>query len=350
MMGGRAPFGGRSPLLSLMPIDLLVPRLLLPDDAPREMRALRMPALEKWLARSDRSRIDVRGAVPWLARQYALRGALPVAAIAFAGEGGAREGAWLRADPVHLQPERDRLILSDNYVLQLTPDEADQLVVEIMETYGADGWVLKAARPGRWYLKPPRASRIVTTPLAQVVGRDIHPYLPQGKDGKAWHTVLNEIQILLHTAKVNAAREARGQLPVNSLWFWGSGRLPTFPPLDWAHVWSQEPASLALARLSQTPASGVPENFAEWSRQARAHGKHLVVLDQARAPVSYGEESRWREFIQQFERDWIAPLWQAVKGGAVGRVELYDDTGRGFRLTARYARRWWRRRRPLARA
>lgn len=311
--------------------------------------------LETWLARSEHAQPALPPGLE--AAAFALfqvepptDADLPVAAVTRVLDMGVIDkGWWLRADPVHLEPERDRLILSDNYVLQLAPDEADRLVAEIMETYSADGWVLKAARPGRWYLKPPRAARILTTPLPQIVGRDIHPYLPQGKDGKAWHTVLNEIQILLHSAKVNAEREARGQLPANSLWFWGSGRLPALPPVNWAHVWSHEPVSLALARLSQTPSGAVPENFAEWLGQARAPGRHLMVLDQVRAAVSYGEDAVWREFIQRLERDWIAPVLQAVRGGVIDHAELHDDAGRGFVLTARYARRWWRRRTPLER-
>lgn len=328
---------------------LVVPGLLGPTRATSEsVPPPQVPAIETWLARAERARPGLPPALE--AAIFALFAVppsadadLPVAAVTRVLDMGViDQGWWLRADPVHLQPERDRLILSDNHVLAITPEEADGLAAEIMEAYGADGWLLKAARPGRWYLKPLRTPRIVTTPLPQVVGRDIHPYLPQGKDGKAWHTVLNEIQILLHTARVNVEREARGLLPVNSLWFWGSGRLPTLPPVNWSHVWSQEPVSLALARLSQTPSDAVPGDFADWTRQARAPGAHLVVIDHARAAVHYGEQGAWHEFVQQLERAWIAPLWQAVKAGTIGRAELHDDTGRGFVLTPRYTRRWWR--------
>lgn len=329
---------------------LLVPGLFGPARTPAPAAAPPpVPTLETWLGRAEPARAlppGVEAGVFALFDIVAPTDAdLPVAAVTRVLDLGVIDkGWWLRADPVHLQPERDRLILSDNHALRLEPHEAESLVAEIMETYGADGWLFKAARPGRWYLKPPRAPRMITTPLPQVIGRDIHPSLPQGKDGKAWHTILNEIQILLHTAKVNAEREARGALAVNSLWFWGGGRLPNLQSVNWAHVWSHEPVSLALARLSQTPSSGVPENFADWARQARTPGAHLIVLDHARAAVQYREENVWREFMQTLERDWIAPLWAALKGGDIEQITLHDDTGRGFLLTARHARRWWRRR------
>lgn len=334
-------------------LTLLIPGLLGPRaGGMAEGDPLATPFLETVLARAD--------PVPGLGSEFERQvftlfgveppaeGDLPVAAVTRALDLGVIDKDWwLRADPVHLRPERDRLVLFDTQAVPLSQEEATRLAAEISEAYGADGWLLKAPRPGRWYLKPPHAARIVTTPLPEVAGKDIHPYLPQGKDGKAWHTLLNEVQILLHTATVNAERESRGELPINSLWFWGGGRLPSISAVAWAHVYSEEPVSLALARLSEVPSSGCPADFADWRRRARQPGAHLVVLDQTRGAVQYGERERWREFIERLERDWMAPLLRALKAREVAAVTLCAD-GSAYRLTAGQTRRWWRRRRPLA--
>lgn len=336
-------------------LSLLVAGLFPPDlhelDAAPDLRAL-----ETALTRADR----LPPGVPpgFEAAAFALFEVepdsdpdvdLPVAAVTRALDIGVIDkGWWLRADPVHLQPFRDRLILSDHNRLDLTHDEAQRLAAEIMEVYSADGWLLKPARPGRWYLKPPRASHLLTTPLPEVVGKDIHPHLPRGKDGKSWHTVLNEIQILLHTAAVNVEREQAGKLPVNSLWFWGGGRLPNIRSVRWAEVWSEEPVSLALARLSEAPSRDLPTGFDEWQSQARLAGEHLVVIDRGRTAVQYGDGPAWVEFIQRFERNWIVPLLQALRSGELAGATLYSDTGRAFRLDRRSVRRWWRRRSGLA--
>ena len=100
-----------------MPLDLLVSDLLLPPDAPAAMRALRLPALEKWLARADLESVPARGAAAWLAAEYALPSPPAVAAISLAGEGEAAAGAWMRADPVHLRIDHDYLKLHDASVL-----------------------------------------------------------------------------------------------------------------------------------------------------------------------------------------------------------------------------------------
>jgi len=312
-----------------------------------------LPALETWLARAEGQDVPVRGFEPAL---FFLFGAdipgdadLPVAAVTRALDLGVIDnGWWLRADPVHLRPERDRLILADSRLLDLTPDESSRLVAEIMEHYKADGWLLKAARPGRWYLKPPRAPRMTTTPLADVVGRDIHPYLPRGADGKAWHTILNEMQILLHTAKVNEERERAGKLPVNSLWFWGGGRLPKLAPATWQALWSEEPLSLAFARLAQVPSRALPADFADWRRQAAGGGEQLLVIDALRQPREYGDVEAWQRAAETIERQWVAPLFAAVRAGGVERARLLTDNGRRYVLTRKLARRWWRWRRPLS--
>lgn len=332
-------------------LSLLIPGLFGPF--PTTEPAPATPALETWLARSDLKISAARGLEPALFQLFdseiPTEGDLPVAAVTRVLDLGVIDnGWWLRADPVHLRPERDRLVLADSQILDLTQNEASGLVAEIMEHYKADGWLLKAARPGRWYLKPPRAPKMITTPLPEVVGHDIHPSLPQGKDGKAWHTVLNEMQILLHTAKVNDERERHGKLPINSLWFWGGGRLPKLNPVAWTQLWSEEPLSLAFARLAQVPSRAQPADFEVWRRQADRGGEQLIVLDGLRMTQQYADEPTWAAAMTQLEHQWIAPLFAAVRAGTLAQASLVADNGRQYRLTRRSTRRWWRRRQPLA--
>ncbi|MHB8742668.1 MAG: hypothetical protein ACYC9L_06025 [Sulfuricaulis sp.] len=310
-------------------------------------------ALETLLARS---RHDEQSAAPGyeegLFGLFGLRQEentdLPVAAVTRMLDMGVIDNDWwLRADPVHLGLERDCLILADAQRLNVTRADADRLVAEVMDVFSADGWLLKAPRPERWYLKPARAPGMTTTALSRVVGRDVRPFLPSGPDGKSWHTTLNEIQILLHTTAVNSEREQCGKLPINSLWFWGGGRLPRITSVAWTQVWSNEPISLSLARLSGTPGESVPDGFGDWHSRAQPTGEHLVVLDQAQCAVLHADSAQWNGIFHGLENNWMAPVLEAVKSGDIAGVRLVTDTGRSFSLTTREARRWWRRRRPL---
>jgi hypothetical protein len=274
---------------------------------------------------------------------------LPVAAVTRMLDMGVIDNDWwLRADPVYLNLEHDRLILADAETLEVTREEANRLVAEIMDVFTADGWLLKAPRPDRWYLKLASAPNITTTALSQVIGQDVHAFLPHGPDGKTWHTTLNEIQILLHTTTVNSERERAGKLPINSLWFWGGGQLPRMAPVNWTKVWSNEPVSLSLARLTDTPGDETPDGFDDWFGRAGKPGDHLVVLDEARRPMLYHDVTRWNDVLRQLEQKWMAPLLKALQSGAISGARLITDDGTGFSLSPRQARRWWRIRRPLS--
>ena len=325
-------------------------------NAPRadEVAADEFRALETLLVRAERhEHFAPAGHEDGLFALFSLRqdenADLPVAAVTRMSDMGVIDNDWwLRADPVHLSLERDGLVLADAKNLDVTKEEANQLVSEIMEVFTADGWVLKAPRPERWYLKPAHEPRITTTSLAKVTGRDIHPFLPAGPDSMTWHTTLNEIQILLHTTTVNAKREQNGKRPINSLWFWGGGRLPRIAPVSWAQVWSNEPVSLSLARLTGTPSENVPEGFDDWRSQADKPGEHLVVLDDIRTAGAHTGAAQWNNMMQRIEKKWMQPLLRALKSNVLSSATLMTDSGVSFTLTSRQAHRWWRRRRSLA--
>lgn len=334
---------------------LLIPGLFGPRAVPLQDDAAQghaLAALEILLARAERLTppppAPLEATIFSLFQIEAPPGDLPVAAVTRVHDLGVIDNEWwIRADPVHLEAARDGLILSAGAALDITPHEAERLAAEIMESYAADGWRLKAPHPQRWYLKPPRAPDLRTTPLSEVTGRDIRSALPHGADGKLWHTRLNEIQILLHTARVNEEREQLGKRPINSLWFWGGGRLPPLKPCPWAQLWSEEPVSRALARLAGIPARAVPTGLDEWFSQALG-GAQLVVLDQVREAVLHEDIPAWREGLERLERRWFAPALAALKSGGLASLTLYSDCGQGMQLTRRRLRHWWRRRRALA--
>jgi hypothetical protein len=336
-------------------LHLVIPALFGPGQSLSRQGGERVsaPALETLLSRARSGKrkhmFSLEGMVFSLFEIDAPANAdLPIAAVTRVLDMGVIDkGWWLRADPIHLRPHQGRLILADAENLKLTQDEANQLAVEIMEAYDQDGWVLKTPKPDRWYLKPPRAPRIITTPLPDIVGHDIHPYLPRGKEGMAWHAILNEIQILLHTAQANQQREQSGNLSANSLWFWGGGRLPKLKPVAWKKLWSEEPVSLALARLAEVPAAAIPHGIINWQSQRQDVGDHLVIFDQGRIAANRMDGAAWIRFVDQLETLWIQPLFDLLKQGEVDKVTLYTDAGWQFEVTPRLAKRWWRRRQSL---
>jgi hypothetical protein len=77
----------------------------------------------------------------------------------------------------------------------------------------------------------------------------------------------------------------------------------------------------------------------------------LIVLEQLRAPASYGDAATWTARLAALERDWVAPLRAALRAGRIGMVTLHA-VGAGGALDVETTRQdlrfFWRRARPLA--
>jgi len=278
---------------------------------------------------------------------------LPVAAVGYAGDTGQPATGWcLRADPVQLIPDRDQLVLMGPESLSLSQTEADLLVSDLNKQFAQDGWRIETASPTRWYLHQSDAPRLRTYRLTQVRGRAIGQYLPVGEDGKQWHRLMNEVQMVLHTSVVNRERQATGQPPVSSLWFWGGGETPEIPSANtdspWHQVWSNEPVGQGLAVLSNTTGKALPENAAAWLDAATLPGEHLLVLDDLSRCWQSGEVAGWVQQVQAVNREWMSPLLNALRRNEIDELMLYACNGNRFILSRAGLRRWWRRKKSLA--
>jgi len=275
-------------------------------------------------------------------------GDLPVAAVTRIHDNrvGDRDW-WIRADPVCLQPHGDGLVLHAGLALDLAPADAEQLATAIREAYAADGWRLETPHPLRWYLQPPHPpTQLETSMLTEVVGRNINRSLPKGRDASAWRTLLTEIQLLLHACPVNERRQRQGLQPINSLWFWGGGRVPEPTASRWSSVCSAEPLGSGLARIAGLVAQPLPQGLDQWFARAGA-GRHLVILEDGQDGSSGGGAAQ-DETLNALEARWFAPAIRALHGGQLDELTLYVNRQAGYCLTGSGLRRWWRRARPLS--
>ena len=86
----------------------------------------------------------------WLCREFGLekQGDWPVAALTLLAEGGSpANDFWLRADPAHLQLQRDRMILMDAGGLAITNDEAAGLTATLNRHFADDGLIFFSHPP-----------------------------------------------------------------------------------------------------------------------------------------------------------------------------------------------------------
>ena len=338
---------------------LLLPDLFWPEQGyPDVYRELEIPALERLLAKGRRQAESdaetAASAEAWLCRHFdvAKQADWPVAPYSLLADGG-EPGShyWLRADPVHLRLEGNRLLLADSSAFALSQTEADSLADSLNAHFSGDGLAFFPLRPHRWYLRLAQAPALETTALARAAGRSVDNLLPRGTDSPGWRARLNEIQMLLHGHAVNEKREAAGALPINSVWVWGGGALPQAAPAPFHALWSADPFAAGLAQAARSAAHALPADASVFLRQGAGTGVNLILLDALRAPAQYGDAAAWRTGLQQLERDWLAPLLQALRQDRIGMLSLHG-LGPAGALSVEAARgdlrRFWRRVRPLA--
>jgi hypothetical protein len=241
---------------------------------------------------------------------------------------------WLRADPVYLRADRDRVFLFDAAsAFKLTQAEANAFIKEINTFYAEDGLEFSAPTPTRWYVSLSKYPDLITQPLDKVLARDIYDYMPEGEEKTEWRQRLNELQMLLHQSKVNTDRVKRGEVPINSLWFWGLGKLPEPPKPRFTQVWTNEPLAQGLASLNNTPQSEVPDS----ATSCLIAGEHLITLSAVR-----GENANWHNWMIDLETNWFTPLFNALKKRQLDKIALYTGDNRVFIITNKSY--WWRRR------
>lgn len=290
---------------------LLAPGLAAWLDIPRG-QVIHLPALSRLLA-AGKALDPEPGLADGLGRAFSVEPQfdLPLAPICARYDGvDAASGYWLRADPAHLQAGMRGMTLLPAAWVGLTLVESVELAAAIAPLFTAAGWRFSAPRPGRWYASPPGEPRLFTTPLDQVAGCLVNKVLPRGPAAPDALRLLNEVQMVLHGHVVNREREARGRAPINTLWFWGGGGMPTVAPRFDALA-SDVPEARALAELARIPAASCPERYSELSGAARL----LAVLPEFSLDADV-------ETAMNLDRDWFRPLLHALRLGRLRRLEL----------------------------
>jgi hypothetical protein len=325
-------------------LTLILSDLYLPEEAARDAvtpATLELPNLA-WLLRFAGSVAIISDWRGWLAaelKMVSLAG-LPVAEVAarafFASEVAAT--AWL-ATPVCLEARLDHVRLVDRGLLRVSAEEGADWCQEFARGFGPDLALHSAGERG-FFLTGLKTVAATVDP-ARLLDADVASALPRGADTPELRRLGAEIEMWLHAAPLNAARE-RARLPrISAFWLWGGGARRESRASAVAQdrvaavaLYGGDPFLAGLSRAAQVELPLMaPENYGALQSK---HGRQVVEC----APMSGAP----RESLLNLEQNWFAPARVALSGGGLDSLDLVAND-RCFRVAKRPGWRVWRRKR-----
>lgn len=335
-----------------MEVTLHIPALFpeFPEISAEEINHLKLPGLVKLLARSVAIDAEDSSYEEWLYRQfmddYCPADRIPYASLAASMDGlQGGQGWWMRADPVFLYPDTHSLIMQDPGMLNLSTSERDELVDNLKPLFAEYEADFYAPTAQRWYLnfrdQPPA---IACTPLHEVVMKPVNNYLPTGEHSRRWHTLFNEIQMVLNQSAVNESREYHGQQTVNSLWFWGLGQLPQKKSAVYDCCIGGNDYVQSLCHHTSNRHKPMIDGITVSRYQQDA----LIVEERLLHSRRLNQPDRWLETLENIDQEIILPLLRGLKQGDIRSLQVVSDGRLNFHCTPARFRSFWKRSRPLS--
>lgn len=214
--------------------------------------------------------------------------------------------------PAHIHVARDHLVLTDVAQLELDEAQSRKLFASAAPLFTELGHEVVYGDERTWFLRADAWSGLRTSTPAAASGRNIDIWMPEGPGELAWRKLQNEVQMQWFSEALNEERELRGLKAVNSIWIWGGAEAPAA---------TQSPYAASFGLRGWHRAFG-GEDAAGAAAVAQASGHRLLVLD-ALVELALAEEwGLWLQRMEELDRDWLAPLLEALRAGALDAVNL----------------------------
>lgn len=329
-----------------MTLTLVIPGLLWPRQVMQDtLYDADFPALQTLLGKGRLLPAPYASAEAWWCAYFGIdSGELAAAPLRLSAAGmDTGDSLWLCADPVHLQTGQHGAMLKDPASLLVDADEAVQLHAALAPLF-ADVGELVLTTPSQWHLRVTTVPPALPARLHDLVEQSAVALLPPGDAGRHWRQLINEAQMRLHAHPLNAAREARGQMPVNSIALWGGGRRPALQVKTRRALLSDDPIVAGAGKLAGLPVQAPSPRFTGTAAGCIVHWDRLLPAARSHDALA------WREGLQQLNDDWLAPALAALLSGKLGRIELHgfgDAEGIALTLAPRDRFRFWRKPRRL---
>lgn len=335
-------------------VSLVMPGLLGPQQQYPLLESQERPNVKNLTTLLSRATYSDHNNDDWLRIAFDLllpnseQTKIPFASISASYDQLTCTDAWcLRIDPVFLRVDMDSAIMLAADELQLTEQEANEIAESINQHLKDDGIRIQITHPHRWYLLFDTSPEITTTPLHQVMRKDVHSFLPQGNKHQYWRSLLNELQMLLYTHPVNQQRDKRGLAPVNSVWLWGEGKLPEKKKMNWDKIYTDEPLIEILAKFFEIPCYELNQ-FQDTLHQPSDDKENILLVTTALEEYVHNQDIfAWINALQQLDSSLFQDIRDAFKMKRLQQCELYPGNNSVYHVSLKQSRKWWKFNKPM---
>jgi len=268
-------------------------------------------------------------------------GALPVAQYRFLFDTDKKAPPHcVCAELIHLQADKDNARLLPMQSLNVTDDEANQLIEALNNLIRDDGLELIRTKNNHYYLTGMPANELDTWPAHAVANGKIADYLPRKSEAGDWRRLMTEAQMLFHAHPVNVVRANANQLPINGIWFWGGMQAPAPALTDSVVLVATDAFTCGMAKTVNVIAQH-PDDF-DWTQWQ----SDVIVVDLSVYEAWLrGDHAALQKAKQVLHEQWVMPAQKAVANGVCGEFMLDGCEGQAILEKAKQAApgRFWQR-------
>ncbi len=255
-----------------------------------------------------------------------------LAALRLWGQTGEQPDAWLAAaDPVYLEPQRDRLSVHALDPADVPESDLRPLFDHLQATVAEDRPYSFELVDGLGYFRSPEPVATATMSAANVPGEVLGDAMVAGEGLAAHDALQSEVQMSLHDAEVNRRRADSGRPPVNGIWFWGGGRAAAPMPRQLPTLYGNDPLFAGYWQSACSPVLPWPGSL---SACLRASPAGFVAV----TPPVEGDEA-----AALLDRE-LASLRRLLRRRKLQRVTLLFRDQLGVEVRWTHSWRFWRRR------
>lgn len=291
---------------------------------------LKLPALQRLLAYAHKTHYPMQEEV-LLFDLFNLntKDDLPIAAVTAWADGlPAQNGYWLRADLVEFRADFTAVYLLGNQHFEISSTQRHALAQQINDFLLTENLKFFLPHPQRGYLQLSQAPALHTYPLSQVVGNNINDYMPHGAQATYWRKLMTELQMLLFNIG--------NPLAANGVWLWGEGALPVKLTTPWQAVWSNEPISHGLAKLSGNYAGAINTEFQYLLQQLKPGENYLFVYTLSHVTKNNADD------LSRLDQKIFLPLLTALREKLIDEVTIYSGDEHRYQITKPASWQIWR--------